>query len=142
MGLGGAILGSVKGALDKLGMGGLADKLGFDEASKEMRELTEELTDGGKTTLDFAGKTKVLGAGFKNMGANLLKNLKDPLSIGLMIVNQLVDAFTKVDKLTGETAKNLGMSYKEANAMVSDMNDIANASGDTHLNNENLVKSQ
>ncbi len=142
LGLGGAILGSMKGALDKLGMGGLADKLGFDEAQQEMRELTEELTNGGETTLDFAGKTKVLGAGFKNMGANLLKNLKDPLSIGLMIVNQLVDALGKVDKLTGETAKNLGMSYKEANAMVSDMNDIANLSGDVHVNTEGLVKSQ
>ena len=142
LGLGGAILGSVKGALDKLGMGGLADKLGFDQASKEMRGLTEKLTDGGKTTLDFAGKTKVLGAGFKTMGANLLKNLKDPLSMGLMVVNQLVDALFKVDKLTGETAKNLGMSYDQANAMVTDMTTIANLSGDTRINTEGLVKSQ
>lgn len=142
LGLGGALLGSMKGALDKLGMGGLADKLGFDEAQDKMRELTEELTNGGETTLDFAGKTKVLGAGFKNMGANLLKNLTDPLSIGLMIVNQLVDAFGKVDKLTGETAKNLGMSYKEANAMVSDMNDIANSSNDTYVTTEGLVQAQ
>jgi len=142
LGLGGAILGSMKGALDKLGMGGLADKLGFDDAQDKMRELTEELTNGGETTLDFAGKTKVLGAGFKNMGANLLKNLKDPLSIGLMIVNQLVDALFKVDKLTGETAKNLGMSYDQANAMVTDMTTIANLSGDTRINTEGLVKSQ
>ena len=34
------------------------------------------------------------------------------------------------------------MSYKEANAMVSDMNDIANSSFDTHVNTEGLVKSQ
>ena len=142
LGLGGAILGSMKGALDKLGMGGLADKLGFDEAQDAMRELTEELTNGGETTLDFAGKTKVLGAGFKNMGANLMKNLKDPLSIGLMIVGQLVDALGKVDKSTGEVAKNLGMSYDQANAMVSDMTAIANLSGDTHVNTENLVKAQ
>ncbi len=142
LGLGGAILGSIQGALDKLGMGGLAGKLGFDEAQKEMRSLTEELTNGGETTLDFAGKTKVLKAGFKNMGANLMKNLKDPLSIGLMIVGQLVDALGKVDKLTGETAKNLGMSYDQANAMVSDMTTIANLSGDTHVNTENLVKAQ
>jgi len=76
------------------------------------------------------------------MGANLLKNLKDPLSIGLMIVNQLVDALFKVDKLTGETAKNLGMSYDQANAMVTDMTTIANLSGDTRINTEGLVKSQ
>jgi hypothetical protein len=28
----------MKGALDKLGMGGLADKLGFDEASEKNEE--------------------------------------------------------------------------------------------------------
>jgi len=142
LGLGGAILGSMEGALNKLGMGGLAQKLGFSEAQEEMRALAERMEEGGELTGGFADKTKILKAGFKNMGANLLKNLKDPLSIGLMIVTQLVDALGKVDKLTGETAKNLGMSYKEANAMVSDMNDIANSSFDTHVNTENLVKAQ
>ena len=142
LGLGGAILGSMEGALNKLGMGGLAGKLGFSEAQEEMRALAEEMEEGGELTGSFANKAKILKKGFSSMGGSLLKNLKDPLSIGLMIVNQLVDAFTKVDKLTGETAKSLGISYKEANAMVSDMNDIANASGDTHLNTENLLKSQ
>jgi cell division GTPase FtsZ len=33
-----------------------------------MRKLTEELTNGGETTLDFAGKTKVLKSGFASMG--------------------------------------------------------------------------
>jgi hypothetical protein len=53
------------------------------------------------------------------MGSSLLKNLKDPLSIGLMLVGQLVEAFKAVDKMTGDIANNLGMSYKEANNMVS-----------------------
>ena len=142
LGLGGAILGSMEGALNKLGMGGLAGKLGFSEAQEEMRALAEEMEEGGELTGSFANKAKILKKGFSSMGGSLLKNLKDPLSIGLMIVNQLVDALGKVDKLTGETAKNLGMSYKEANAMVSDMNDIANLSGDIHVNTEGLVKSQ
>ena len=142
LGLGGAVLGSIQGALDKLGMGGLAGKLGFDEAQKEMRSLTEELTNGGETTLDFADKTKVLKAGFSSMGASLIENLKDPLSAGLFVVTQLVKALSSVDKMTGETAKNLGMSYKEANNMVSDMTDIANLSGDAHVNTEGLVQSQ
>ena len=142
LGLGGAILGSMEGALNKLGMGGLAGKLGFSEAQEEMRALAEEMEEGGELTGSFANKAKILKKGFSSMGGSLLKNLKDPLSIGLMIVNQLVDALGKVDKLTGETAKNLGMSYKEANAMVSDMNDIANLSGDAHVNTEGLVQAQ
>ena len=142
LGLGGAIIGSMKGALDKLGMGGLADKLGFDEASKKMRKLTEELTNGGETTLDFAGKTKVLKSGFGSMRGNLIKNLTDPLSIGLMLVGQLVDAFKAVDKMTGDIANNLGMSYSEANNMVSSMSDIANSSLDTYVNTKGLVQAQ
>jgi hypothetical protein len=174
LGLGGAIIGSMKGALDKLGMSGLANKLGFNDALTEMEGLSQEIVniENDISTLNtnnlsekqllagFGGKhlktlqeqrdalggansnLSVLKKGFSSMGASLIENLKDPLSIGLMLVGQLADAFGKVDKLTGETAKNLGMSYKEANNMVSDMTDIANLSGDAHINTENLVKSQ
>ena len=174
LGLGGAIIGSTKGALDKLGMSGLADKLGFDEASEKMREVSEgiigldnELVALNKNNLSAAqiragfggkelkslqerrdalegmgGKVEVLTAGFKSMGSSLLKNLKDPLSAGLFIVTQLVQALSSVDKMTGDVAKNLGMSYKEANNMVSDMTDIANLSGDAHVSTEGLVQSQ
>ena len=174
LGLGGAIIGSMKGALDQLGMSGLANKLGFNDALTEMEGLSQEIVNiendistlnsnnlsekqllagfGGKHLKTLQEQKNALGGansnlavlkkGFSSMGASLIENLKDPLSAGLFVVNQLVKALSSVDKLTGETAKNLGMSYKEANAMVSDMNDIANLSGDIHVNTEGLVKSQ
>jgi hypothetical protein len=132
----------MKGALDKLGMGGLADKLGFSEAQEEMRALAEEMEEGGELTGSFANKTKILKAGFSSMGSSLLTNLKDPLSIGLMLVGQLVDAFFKIDKMSGDLANNLGMSYGEANNMVSSMSSIADLTGDTHVSTQGLVESQ
>ena len=142
MGLGGVVIGSVKGALDKLGMGGLAEKLGFDKAADDMRKLAEKMEEGGEDMSSFATKSKILKEGFNSMGGSLMKNLKDPLSASLFVITQLVNALQSVDKLTGEAAKNLGISYKEANNMVSDMTDIANLSGDAHVNTEGLVKSQ
>jgi hypothetical protein len=59
-----------------------------------------------------------------------------------MLVGQLVDAFKAVDKMTGDVANNLGMSYSEANNMVSSMSDIANSSLDTHVNTKGLVQAQ
>lgn len=142
LGLGGAILGSTKSALDQLGMGGLADKLGFDEAENDMRLLALELEEAGEDMSSFGTKSKILKEGFKSMGASLISNLKDPLSIGLMIVGQLIKAFQSVDKATGDVAKNLGMSYDQANAMVTDMTTLANLSGDMHVTTEGLVQSQ
>jgi len=174
LGLGGAVMGSMKGALDQLGMSSLANKLGFDDALTEMEDLSQEIVDlendisnlnknnlsanqiragfGGKhlkilqEQKDALGgansKLTILKKGFSSMGASLIENLKDPLSAGLFVVTQLVKALQSTDKLTGETAKNLGMSYKEANNMVSDMTDIANLSNDTHVNTEGLVQSQ
>ena len=174
LGLSGAVIGSMKGALDQLGMSSLANKLGFDDALTEMEGLSQQIVDlendistlntnnlseteilagkGGEYLKILQEKRNALGGansqltilkkGFSSMGASLIENLKDPLSAGLFVVTQLVKALQSTDKLTGETAKNLGMSYKEANNMVSDMTDIANLSGDTHVNTEGLVKSQ
>ncbi len=82
-----------------------------------------------------------LGGAIKNFASNLMGAIKpvDLLVIGLKF---LIDAAGKIDKLTGETAKNLGMSYKEANAMVSDMNNIADSSNDTYVTTEGLVQAQ
>ena len=63
LGLGGALIGGVKKALDKLGLGGLVDQLGIDEAEIAMRKVAEEVSNGGKETVGFGGKLKVLGAG-------------------------------------------------------------------------------
>ena len=129
LGLGGNIIKGVGGALEKIGMGGLAKQLGLDEAQEKMRQVAEEITesDGGLT--EMQKKRKVLSAGFDSMKSSLVKNLTDPLSIGLFIFKQMADALTAVDKLSGELAKNLNISYSEAADLSSELSKAANQSG-------------
>ena len=133
LGLGGNIIKGVGGALEKLGMGGLAKQLGLDEAQEKMREVAEEIENSKSKISDAEKKRKVLSAGFSSMGKSLIKNLKDPLSIGLFLFNGLFDAIKAVDKQSGELAKGLNMSYNEAAALSSELSSAANTSGELKL---------
>jgi len=133
LGLGGNLIKGVGGALEKLGMGGLAKQLGLDEAQKKMREVSEEIENSDSGLSAMQKKRKVLSAGFNSMGKSLIKNLKDPLSIGLFLFNGLFDAIKAVDKQSGELAKGLNMSYNEAAALSSELSSAANMSGELKL---------
>lgn len=129
LGLGGNIIKGVGGALEKLGMGGLANQLGLDEAQEKMRKVSEEIENSGSKLTDSEKKRKVLSAGFDSMKSSLVKNLTDPLAIGLFLFKQMADAITAVDKLSGELAKNLNISYSEAADLSSELSKAANQSG-------------
>jgi len=141
MGLGGASLKGVKNALDKIGLGGLAEKLGLEDAEKAMRKVAEELINGDRVAGKFGGKFDVLAAGIKSMGGSLIKNLKDPLSFIVFMVNQLKQAFITSDKLTGDLAKNMNMTYYEALAVRGELMAFASASNDTFLTTQKLQES-
>ena len=53
MGLGGALIGGLKSSLDKLGMGGLVNQLGIDDAQETMSKVADEVTKGGTETAGF-----------------------------------------------------------------------------------------
>jgi uncharacterized phage infection (PIP) family protein YhgE len=72
LGLGGAAINGIGDSLKKLGLGGLADRVGLKEAQEEMRKVAEEMDD---TTSKFDGQLKVLNAGIGVIGKNLAKNL-------------------------------------------------------------------
>jgi chromosome segregation ATPase len=56
MGLGGTALDGMVSAMDKMGMRGLTEKLGLDEAKKKMEEMADELTNGGETAATMVEK--------------------------------------------------------------------------------------
>ena len=149
IGLGGAAVEAVGGALDKLGMGGLKNALGLNEVQDEMRSIAEErlkeikegLKEGEEATLSFGDKMKVLKGGIKEAGTQLIKNLKDPLAIAGFLATQLIDALMSVDKQSGELAKNFGISYNQALALNSELNTTANLSGELNVTTANLVES-
>ena len=141
IGLGGAALKGVEGALKGLGLGGLSGQLGLDEANEKMREVAESITDGGNKTANFTGKTKILKAGFSSMKGSVIKNLKDPLSIALFVATEFFAALKASDKATGELAKSMNMSYNEASSMRNELQSSANLSGNILINSKGLQES-
>ena len=142
MGLGGAAVKSTQTALDKLGLGGLAKALGLDEVSKKMQETAKEIENTpGASAGSFANKFKVLKAGAKEAGIQLLKSLKDPLTAAKYLVEQMIDALQKTDKLAGDTAKAFNLSYTDALALNGVLNRTANLTGDIAVNTKALNES-
>jgi hypothetical protein len=87
------------------------------------------------------GKFAILKKGISSMGASLKKNLTDPLVITTFFVGQLFDALGKADKLTGELARQFGVSYDAASNIRQELNDIANSTGNVNITTEKLQKS-
>lgn len=140
LGLGGSIVDGLDKALEELGFTKLANTLGIEEASEKMHELAKEIEEaGGK--LNFENKLKVLNAGVKSMGTNLIKNLKDPLAAVGFVVGSLIHAFKEIDLGAGKVAKNFGISFNEATHLKGEMNDIANFSGDINITTGKLTES-
>ncbi len=138
LGLGGNLIKGIGGALEKMGMGGLAKQLGLEEAQQKMRDVAEEVTKSDDGLSAMQKKRKVLSAGFDSMGKSLMKNLKDPLSIGLFLFKGIFDAMTAVDKQSGELAKNLNISYSEAAELSTELSEAANKSGSMTITTKGL----
>jgi hypothetical protein len=142
MGLGGAMIGGLKSALDKLGMGGLVDQLGIKDAEDAMSKVADEVTKGGTETATFGGKVQILKAGIGSLGKSMMKNLTDPLALAKLIGDQLIDAIKGVDSGAGDLAKNLNMSYTEALATRKEFAKQANDSNNVFVTTKGIQESQ
>jgi hypothetical protein len=137
MGLGGTALDGMVSAMDKMGMGGLSEKLGLDEAKKKMEEMADELTNGGETAATMGQKFKIMGAGLKSMGSSLGKNLTDPA----FLITQMSKALKIADDGAGDMAKKMNLTYGEALNTRRELGNMAAMSGDVALNTKNLQES-
>jgi hypothetical protein len=137
MGLGGTALDGMVSAMDKMGMRGLTEKLGLDEAKKKMEEMADELTNGGETAATMGQKFKIMGAGLKSMGSSLGKNLTDPA----FLITQMSDALKIADDGAGDMAKKMNLTYGEALNTRRELGNMAAMSGDVALNTKNLQES-
>jgi len=127
--------------LSKAGLGNLGDKLGIDSALKGTREMASSITKGGTEALGMSGKMKLAGNFAKTLGSNLTKSL-GPAALIAMAIEQIVEAFKLIDGLSGDVAKNMGVSAKEGRALVASSNQAATASGDLLVSTEDVVKAQ
>ena len=149
MGLAGVATQGISSLLNKTGFGSLAGALKIDEVKEKVEgELVESLKvvnkETGETTYRAATFGEKLGTAGKivsGLGANIVKNLTDPLALGTFLVTQLVDAFMMVDKTSGDIAKSLGTSIGNARQISDRMNDIALDSNNIFLTTKNLTES-
>jgi hypothetical protein len=140
-GLAGGSAEVLSSALGKLGGSKFSQMLGIDDAVSSTREFASEITEGGTKAAGLGDKFKVAGHLAKNLGQNLTKAL-GPMALIVMAVEQLIDAFKLVDGLAGDTAKELGTSYEDAQKLTMSMNEVAMSSKDIMVNTEGLVKAQ
>jgi hypothetical protein len=140
-GLAGGSAEALSSVLGKLGGSKFSQMLGIDDAISDTREFASGITEGGTKAAGLGDKFKVAGNLAKNLGQNLTKAL-GPIALIVMAVEQLIDAFKLVDGLAGDTAKELGTSYEDAQKLTMSMNEVAMSSKDIMVNTEGLVKAQ
>ena len=148
LGLGGAALQGFSKTLDKIGLGGLAGRLGLDEANKKMREIAEERLkevneETGEVTYRAAELTDqfaTLGAGIEVMGSNLAKNLIDPVAIAGGLMGKFVSAVKNADKNIEGIARGMNMTVGESQQFVKELNNAAIQSESYKVNTKALVQ--
>ena len=128
--------------------------LGFDIAKGVTKNLSKlGIPDLGigealKKTKDVGLATKGVGKNFKPLktfSQQFGKSLKSNLSVATMTqaaFTMLIDALVGADKATGDLAKNMNMTYGEANKTRHDMTMMAMSSGELSVTTEGIHKSQ
>ena len=129
----GAILGSMKGAMDKLGLSSLSNYLNIDAAKKAMQEEADAIARGEKE----GSKLSVRMAGIKKLAEGLGESLFSTEAILTFVVLELA----KGSQNMADFQKQTGMGYQSAYKMNMEMKGIALASGDSFITSEKLNKS-
>ncbi len=132
-----SIIGASK-ALEKLGFGDLGKKLGLDAAAKKAKDLTYELTDGGKRSLGLFGKMRV---GIASFGA-ALKSALGPLALISMAVSlfnkfkemgaEALEYQKEISQETANLTRELGFSASNGAKVAGQARAIGGAMGFTH----------
>lgn len=140
LGITGATAKSLKGILNTIGAGALADRLGIDDALKNAEESAKTLVDSGKK-ITIGDKIKIATNFAKDLGKGLLKSL-GPLALITGLIKKVMDAFHFLEHASGEVAKEYGISAVEAEHMVAHANKTAMHSKDILVSTKDIVAAQ
>lgn len=109
----------------------------FKQLRKEGMGVKEALDKAGVSAKQVKlGSTSPFLAGVKSIGPAITKAF-GPAAIIL----ELVQAFLQLDKLAGDTAKSMGISYSAATQLNSEFNSIANESGNIFVTTKGINES-
>lgn len=129
----GAILSSMKGSMNALGLASMSNYLNVDAAKQAMEDEADAIARGEKE----GGKLSVRMAGIKTLTEGFTKSLFSAEAVIGFIVQQLAAGSQNM----ADFRKQTGMSYESAYAMNMEMKGIAAASGDNFITSEKLNKS-
>jgi hypothetical protein len=136
----GLITSALNGAnniMKKLGLGGLADKLGLEAATKKSKEMIYELTNGGQKALGAFGKLRV---GIVAIGTALKSALGPMALLGMAVslfqtfkknAKEAEEALKVVDQNTKDLGRSLGVSNAVASKVAASARSIGSAMGVT-----------
>jgi len=136
----GLITSALNGAnnvMKKIGLGGLADKLGLEAATKKSQEMIYELTNGGQKALGAFGKLRV---GIVAIGTALKSALGPVAIIGMLVslfqkfkknAEEAAEAIKVVDQNTKDLGRSLGVSEAVASKVAASARNIGSAMGVT-----------
>ena len=129
----GALISSMKGTMDALGMSSLTHYLNIDEAKKAMQEEADAIARGEKE----GSKLSVRMAGIKTLAEGLNKALFSTEAIVGFIVKQLATGSSNM----ADFRKQTGIGYQNAYKLNLEMKGTAAASMDNFITSEKLNKS-
>lgn len=110
-GISGVALSGLQKLTSKAGLGGLTDV--FENAKAASTSLANKLTDGGKKSAGFLGKSRIAAKGMGVALKGVAGYLAGPAGIALLL-GKAVKFLLEIDKRTAETAGNLNMSKSES----------------------------
>ena len=119
LGLGGAAVNGLKGALDKLGMGELSRQLGIDDANEKMKDLSKQVIENKKKEINL--QSEIAKANARNLsaeelragvGGTILEQKQKELD-ALQESNARYDGINGKIKVLGEGIKSMGKSLIE-----------------------------
>ena len=129
--------------MTKIGGSKLSSALGLDDAKEAMSRKALEITDNGRMDSGFVGKMAVMTEGLSAVFTNLIKAIPQLLAafLALKVVGTIIELFTQWDKSSGDLAKSMNMTYKEAVNIRSEFGRITKESRLQGVNIESLQKS-
>lgn len=108
----------------------LGDVFDSNEALGKMRENIKQTNS----------PVSALGAGFKNIGKQIIDGVLNPSNLILAAFTILIKTLKDVDSTTGEFAKAMNMTYSESLAVRGEMVGIASASGNAAISSKLLLE--
>jgi len=127
------VAGDITKALGQIpGIGSFAASA-LSEVTDEARNITEET---GKVPGKFSLMNSLVG----KVGKNIVTKMLDPFTLIGSAVAFLIKTIKEVDKSTEETARNLNLSYQEANAFRQELSQASIINGNLFVTSKGLLE--